>query len=67
MPVVSVTESQNVDAAGQLADVYEIVYTIPGKPGSFTVDVPKSGDALAAATQAISDLNETVLGLYAIP
>jgi hypothetical protein len=67
MPVVSVTESQNVDAAGQLTDVYEITYTIPNKPGSFTVDVPKSGDALAAATAAINDLNETVLGLYAIP
>jgi hypothetical protein len=67
MPVVAVAESQNVDATGNLTDVYELTYTVEGKPGTFTVDIPKSGDALAAAIAAINDLNETVLALYAIP
>jgi hypothetical protein len=67
VPVVSVAESQNVDATGNLTDVYELTYTVPDKPGTFTVDIPKSGDVLAAAIAAINDLNETVLALYAIP
>ena len=40
MPVVAVAESQNVDATGNLTDVYEITYTVQDKPGTFTVDVP---------------------------
>jgi hypothetical protein len=67
VPVIAVAESQNVDATGNLTDVYELTYSIPDKPGTFTVDIPKSGDALAAATKAINELNETVLALYAIP
>jgi hypothetical protein len=67
MPVTSVTESQNVDPAGNLSDVYEITYTIPGRAGSFTVDVPKNADALAAATNEINALTEQVNALYEIP
>lgn len=66
MPVVSVTESQTVDAAGQLTDVYEIVYTIPDRAGSFTVTVPKSGDPVAAARAAIEQLTGEVGGIYGI-
>lgn len=67
MPVIAVAESQTLDAAGQLLDVYELTYSLPGRPGTFTVNVSKSGDALAAAEKAINDLTITVNGLYGIP
>jgi hypothetical protein len=66
MPVLAVAESQTVDATGNLTDVYEITYSLPDRPGTFTVDVPKSGDALAAAEAAINDLTITVEGIYGI-
>jgi hypothetical protein len=66
MPVLAVAESQTVDATGNLTDVYEITYQLPDRPGTFTVDVPKSGDALAAAEQSINDLTITVEGIYGI-
>ena len=64
MPVLSVTETQNVDLAGNLQDLYEIVFTVAGRPGSFTVQVPKSGDAVAAAEAAISAEASTVAAIY---
>jgi hypothetical protein len=67
VPVLAVAESQNVDATGNLTDVYEITYSIPDKPGTFTVDVPKSGDALAAAEAEINALTATVNSIYNIP
>jgi len=67
MPVVSVVESQIVTPAGNLSDVYEISYTIPGKDGTFTIDVPKNADALAAAEQAIAELTAQVTAIYQIP
>lgn len=67
MPVVAVTESQEIDPAGNLTNVFEITYTIPGKPGSFTLTVPRQADAVAAATAEINDLTAQVDGIYAIP
>lgn len=66
MPVVSVTESQVVDAAGQLTDVYEVTFTIPNRPGSFTITVDKHQDPLAAAAAAIDELKAEVNGIYAL-
>jgi hypothetical protein len=66
VPVLAVAESQTIDPTGQLTDVYEITYALPGRPGTFTVDVPKTGDALAAAEAAINDLTGTVNGIYGI-
>lgn len=66
MPVVAVNESQVVDAAGNLSDVYEITYTIPDRPGTFTLSVPKQGDPVAAAQAAIAELHAEVGGIYAI-
>lgn len=66
MPVVAVTESQNVDATGQLTDVYEITFTIEGRPGSFTVTVPKQGDPVEAARQAIAAEEANVGGIYSL-
>lgn len=62
----SVSESQIVDAGQQLVDVYEIVYTLPDRPGSFTLEVPKSGDAVANARAAIAELESEVSGIYGL-
>jgi hypothetical protein len=67
MPVLAVAESQTIDATGQLTDVYEITYSLPDRPGTFTVDVPKTAGAVAAAEAAINDLTATVGGIYGIP
>jgi hypothetical protein len=66
VPVVAVTESQSVDASGQLTDVYEITVTLEGRPGSFTVTVPKAGDPVAAARAAIAELEGEVGGIYGL-
>lgn len=66
MPVLSVTESQTVDAAGQLTDNYEITFTVAGRPGSFTVVVPKGGDAVGAAAAAIGDTTGEVQAIYGL-
>lgn len=66
MPVVSVTESQTVDVAGNLTDVYEITFTLADRPGSFTVSVPQTGDPVAAAAAAIAQVEGQVSGIYAL-
>jgi hypothetical protein len=66
MAVLSVTESQQVDAAGQLHDVYEITFTVANRPGSFTVSVDASGDVVAAAAAAIADVTGDVNAIYGL-
>lgn len=66
MPVVSVTESQQIDAAGTLTDVYEITFTIAGRPGAFNITVPKTGDPVAAAAAAIAAEEATVNAIYGL-
>lgn len=66
MPVLSVTETQTVDLAGQLQDLYEITFTVAGRPGSFTIQVPKSGDPVAAAAAAISAEEAQVNAIYGL-
>lgn len=66
MPVIAVDESQVVDAAGTLTDVYSITFTIAGRPGSFSVTVPKDANALGAAEAAIAEIASQVGGIYAI-
>lgn len=66
MPVISVTESQNVNAAGELSDVYEVVFTIEGRDGAFTASVPKTGDAVADAKAVIDATTAQVNALYAL-
>jgi hypothetical protein len=66
MPVVSVTESQRVDPAGTLSDIYEITFTLADRPGSFTVTVPKTGDAVADAEAAINEVRAQVNAIYAL-
>ena len=66
MPMLAVTESQLIDAAGSIQDVYECTYQVPGHPGSFTFTVPKSGDAVAAAEAAVAALTAQVNALYGL-
>jgi hypothetical protein len=66
MPVVAITESQEVDAAGQLTNVFEITYTIPERPGTFTFQVPRAGDAVAAARAEIDQLTAQVNAIYGL-
>lgn len=66
MAVVSVTEDQTIDLAGNLQDVYTVTFTIEDKPGTFTVQVPQTGDPVAAASAAIAQVEGTVSGIYGI-
>lgn len=66
MPVTSVTASQTIDAAGNLTDTYAITYTIPGRPGSFTIEVPQTGDAVAAAKASIDAQTAEVNSIYGL-
>jgi hypothetical protein len=66
MAVISVTEDQVQDQAGNLSDVYDVVFTIGTQPGNFTVQVPQSGDAVAAASQAIAAKTAEVSGIYGL-
>lgn len=66
MAVVSVTEDQVQDQAGNLTDVYDIVFTVGTTPGNFTVQVPQSGDPVAAASQAIAAKTAEVQGILAL-
>ena len=66
MAVVSVTEDQTIDLAGNLQDVFTVTFTIEGKPGSFTIQVPQGGDPVAAAAQAIAQMEGQVNGIYGL-
>jgi hypothetical protein len=66
VPTLAVTESQVIDAAGTLSDVYEITYQVQGHPGSFTFTVPKTGNAVADAQAARDELVAQVDALYGL-
>jgi hypothetical protein len=66
VPVISVTESQVPDLAGQLTDVYEITFTIPDRAGSFTITVDKHQDPVAAARAAIDAERGEVEAIYGL-
>lgn len=67
MAVLSVTQTQVVDAAGTLQEEYEITFTVTGRAGSFTVTVPKdTGDPVGAAAAAVGATREQVIAIYGI-
>lgn len=64
--VTSVTADQVPDASDNLVDVYDVAFTLADKPGSFTVQVPTSGDPVTAAEDAINAVVSQVSGIYAL-
>lgn len=66
MGVTSVTESQEVDAAGNLVNTFDITYEIQGRSGTFTLSVPRTGDAVQAARDAIAELEAEVNAIYGL-
>lgn len=64
--VTSVAEDQINDPAGGLTDVYDINFTVAGATGQFTVQVPQSGDVVAAASQAITAKADNVLAILGL-
>lgn len=64
--VLSVNESQSIDTAGNLTDVFEILVSIDGKPGTFTETVPKTGDPVAAAKAALDALDTQISAIYGL-
>lgn len=65
MAVTSVQEDQQNDpATGLLVDVFVVTFNIPGKPGSFTVTVPQSGDPVTAAQAAVAAKTAEVESIY---
>lgn len=66
MAIVSVTEDQQPDPSGNLTDVFIVTFNIDGRPGTFTVTVPQSGDPVAAAQQAVAAKEAEVTGIYAL-
>ena len=66
MAIVSVTEDQAPDPSGNLTDVFVVTFNIEGRPGTFTVTVPQSGDPVAAAAAAVAAREGEVSGIYGI-
>ena len=64
--VTSVTADQVPDASDNLIDGYDVTFTLDSRPGSFTVQVPTSGDPVAAADAAIQAVVSQVGGIYAL-
>lgn len=64
--VTNVTEDQIPDpqGSGDLLDVFSITFAIPGRPGSFTVQVPEAGAPVTAAYDAISAKVAEVEAIY---
>lgn len=64
--VTSVTADQIPDQADNLIDVYDVTFTLDNKPGTFSIQVPTSGDPVAAADAAINAMLSQVNGIYAL-
>lgn len=64
--VTSVTADQVPDASDNLVDVYDVTFTLDSRPGTFTIQVPTSGDPVAAADAAIQAVVSQVGGIYGL-
>lgn len=64
--VTSVTADQVPDAADNLQDVYDVTFTIDGKPGSFSVQVPRDTDPVGNASAEIDAVVSQVAAIYAL-
>lgn len=66
MAVTNVAQDQIQDASGNLVDVYDITFTVPNTTGTFTTQVPTSGDPVAAAQEAIAAITQQVQGIQGL-
>lgn len=64
--VVAVTQEQSTDAAGALRDYLVVNFTVPDRPGLFTVNVPLTGNVVADAGSIANALASEVLQIYAL-
>ena len=64
--VTSVTADQVPDQADNLVDVYDVTFTLDGKPGTFNIQVPTSGDPVGAASAAIDAMVNQVNSIYGL-
>lgn len=64
--VLSVTADQVPDLADNLTDVYDVVFSIDNKPGSFSVQVPRDPNAVSAASAAIDAEITQVMSIYGL-
>lgn len=64
--ITSVTADQVQDPSDNLVDVYDVTFTIDGKPGTFTTQVSTSGDPVAAAQAQVQAIIDQVLAIYAL-
>lgn len=64
--VTSVTADQIPDLADNLIDVYDVTFTLTDRPGTFTVQIPTSGDPVAAAEAAIAQVVSQVSSIYTL-
>lgn len=65
--VTLVTADQVPNATGDLVNVYDINFTLSGREGTFTVQVPLTApDVVAAAAAAIEGVAGQVGGIYAL-
>ncbi|HJR00131.1 MAG TPA: hypothetical protein VKA83_00745 [Methylomirabilota bacterium] len=64
--VVSVTEEEVPDPnnPGNFVDVFNVTFTIPPKGDQFTIQVPESGDPVAAAFAAANAKTGIVTAIY---
>jgi len=64
--VTSVTEDQIPDpsGSGDLIDVFDITFTIPGRGGTFTIQIPESGQPVTAAYDEISQRVAQIEAIY---
>ncbi|HJR01520.1 MAG TPA: hypothetical protein VKA83_07815 [Methylomirabilota bacterium] len=63
--VLNVSEDQVQDDSGNLVDVFDITFSITGHSGTFTAQVPQTGDPVAEAFAQITAKLGTVNAIYA--
>jgi len=64
--VTNVSEDQIPDpsGSGDLLDVFDITFTLPDRTGTFTVQIPESGEPVTAAYDAITAKVAAVEAIY---
>jgi hypothetical protein len=64
--VVSVTQNQEVSPTNQLIDALEIVFTVTGRPGVFTVTIPLTTWRIFESGIELDSAVDEVEAIYAL-